>query len=113
VRAVFQTNEYLQGYPGILHGGVVASLLDAAMTHCLFHKGVKALTAELKIRYKHAIPSGEQVVVQAQLIKCRPPLYHLKARLLLGSRTMACSEARFMRMQDEETAEMKREKIDV
>jgi uncharacterized protein (TIGR00369 family) len=110
VYTVFHANENFQGYAGILHGGVVASLLDSAMTHCLFHKGVKAVTADLQIRYKHPIPCGEKVVVQAQLIECRPPLYHLNARIVLGSRTMAHSKARFMRMQDGRTVEKKREK---
>ncbi|VGO19952.1 PaaI family thioesterase [Pontiella sulfatireligans] len=100
VRAVFHGHEGLQGYDGILHGGVIASLLDSAMTHCLFKKGVKAVTADLNVRYKHSIPCGEQVDVQAWLVKCHPPLYCLKASLLLGGRTMAHGEARFMHMQE-------------
>lgn len=98
VHAVFQGHSELQGYDGILHGGIIACLLDSAMTNCLFLRGVKALTGDLKIRYKHAIPCGEKVDVQAQLVECRPPLYRLKARLLLAERTMAHGEARFMQM---------------
>ena len=32
VQVSFQCNELFQSYPGIIHGGVVAALLDAAMT---------------------------------------------------------------------------------
>lgn len=113
VRAVFHGHEGLQGYDGILHGGVIASLLDSAMTHCLFHKGVKAVTGDLTVRYKHSIPCCEKVDVQARLVECRPPLYRLKARLLLGSRTMAHGEARFMRVKEEKVVKQKREQMNV
>ena len=56
VRADLQGGARLQGYDGILHGGVVAALLDAAMTHCLFHHGVVGLTAELRVRYLKPVP---------------------------------------------------------
>jgi uncharacterized protein (TIGR00369 family) len=96
VSAHFQSREELQGYDGILHGGVIASLLDSAMTNCLFHEGVRAVTADLKIRYKHSIPVGEQVDVLANLIQSHPPLYRLESYILMNGITMARGEARFM-----------------
>jgi hypothetical protein len=47
VHAVFPCERPLQSYPETLHGGVIAALLDSAMTNCLFSKGVIAVTAEL------------------------------------------------------------------
>lgn len=98
VRAVFQGYDELQGYDGILHGGVIASLLDSAMTNCLFQQGVQALTADLKIRYKYSIPCCAKLDLQARLIESRDPLYRLKADLILDGRCMARGEARFMRI---------------
>jgi acyl-coenzyme A thioesterase PaaI-like protein len=40
-------------YTGLLHGGMTSTLLDAAMTHCLFMQGVQALTAELTVDSFH------------------------------------------------------------
>ena len=51
VRTRFKADTELQGYDDILHGGVIASLLDAAMTHCLFHHGVQAVTGDLHVRF--------------------------------------------------------------
>ncbi|VGO16815.1 hypothetical protein PDESU_05407 [Pontiella desulfatans] len=96
VRAEFQGHEDLQGYDGILHGGIIASLLDSAMTHCLFHRKVRAVTGDLQIRYKHSIPCNSTVDVQAKLVESHPPLHRLKARILMGRKTMARGEARFM-----------------
>ena len=44
VYAEFITNPYLQGYKGILHGGVTCALLDSAMTHCLFNLQIEGVT---------------------------------------------------------------------
>ena len=98
VKAEFQGLEELQGYDGILHGGIIASLLDSAMTNCLFEKGIRAVTGDLQIRYKHSIPCNAKVQVQAQLTESHPPLYRLKACILMGDRLMAHGDARFMQL---------------
>ncbi|MDF7822906.1 PaaI family thioesterase [Pontiellaceae bacterium B12227] len=98
VKAAFQGSEKLQGYDGILHGGIIASLLDSAMTNCLFRIGVKAVTGDLQVRYKHSVPCDARVEVQASLVQSYPPLYRLKSRILMDGKTMARGQARFMEM---------------
>lgn len=96
VGTFFQSREELQGYDGILHGGIIASLLDSAMTNCLFHAGIRGVTADLRVRYKHVVPAGEKVEVVAQLVESRAPLYRLKASIRMNGKTMAHGDARFM-----------------
>jgi acyl-coenzyme A thioesterase PaaI-like protein len=92
----FQAEPMLQGYTGILHGGVVAALLDATMTHCLFHHGVRGLTGDLHIRFVHPIPCDTKVEVRAWILSVAGPLYRLKAELLGEQGVMAWAEAKFM-----------------
>jgi acyl-coenzyme A thioesterase PaaI-like protein len=80
-----------------VHGGVVAALLDAAMTHCLFHRGVTALTGELRVRYVHPVPCDAELSLGAQVRLERPPLYRLRAELADRGEVMAWAEATFMR----------------
>ncbi|MFZ5427846.1 MAG: PaaI family thioesterase [Thermodesulfobacteriota bacterium] len=96
VTALFKSHPGLQGYRGILHGGVSASLLDAAMTHCLFHHGIEALTADLHVRYAHAIPCDAVVELKARLVSSRNPLHVLRAEISLDGRLMAWGEAKFL-----------------
>ncbi len=96
VQTTFRGHERLQGYEGILHGGVIASLLDAAMTHCLFHHGVHAVTAALDIRYLEAVPLKVPLVVRARPRSMRPTLFRLEAEILWEDRVLASAEARFM-----------------
>ena len=105
VRATFQSYSELQGYNGIMHGGIIASLLDAAMTNCLFQQGVQAMTADLQIRYKHSVPCNAKLELQAQLIESRSRLYSLKAKLVQDGRVMVRAKARFMQIKNGETEE--------
>jgi len=97
VSANFTGNAELQGYDGILHGGIIASLLDAAMTHCLFHHGIRAVTGDLRVRYLFSVPYDVELEIRAQLLLSRPPLYRLKAEILQQGRLAAKAEAVFMR----------------
>ncbi|TDO94514.1 uncharacterized protein (TIGR00369 family) [Halanaerobium saccharolyticum] len=63
VRAEFIPGEYHQGYNGIIHGGLTATLLDEAMAYVIGFKGIKAFTAELNIRYRKAIEIGEKLEI--------------------------------------------------
>lgn len=100
VKTGFQGHEELQGYDGILHGGIIASLLDSAMTNCLFEKGIRAVTGDLQIRYKHSIPYDANVEIQAEVIESRPPLYRMKSQIIKDNKTMARGTARFMELQE-------------
>jgi acyl-coenzyme A thioesterase PaaI-like protein len=94
--AKFQGNARLQGYDGILHGGIVAALLDAAMTHCLFHNDVQAVTADMQIRFVEQVPCDAVLDVRAWMLSSTPPLHRLRAELIREGRVMAWAEAKFV-----------------
>jgi len=94
----------LQGYNGVLHGGVISSLLDAAMTHCLFHRGIEAVTAELLVRYLRPVPLDADLELSARLLSEHTPWYRLRGELRQGRETMAYARAKFLRRNREQTA---------
>lgn len=96
VHAEFQAHPGLQGYDGILHGGVIASLLDSAMTHCLFNQGVKAVTADLHVRFLEPVSCESDLRIRATVLSHTPPLFRLRAELLRRERIVAWAEATFM-----------------
>ncbi len=85
-----------QGYNGVVHGGILASLLDATMTRCLLDSDILAMTGDFKVRYKHPVPVQREVEVRAAMVHKRKPLYEMKAELLLDGKVMAQATARFM-----------------
>jgi acyl-coenzyme A thioesterase PaaI-like protein len=98
VRALFQPHRGLSGYEGILHGGVISALLDAAMTHCLFHQKIKAVTVDLNIRFLKPVSCQETLEITAWILSDTPPLYSLKGELVQNKILLAWAEARFMQM---------------
>ena len=51
VAATFQCYEAFEGYPGMLHGGVISSILDGAMGNCMFAHGRATVTVEMTTRF--------------------------------------------------------------
>lgn len=96
VRTRFESRSELQGYDDILHGGIIATLLDGAMTHCLFHRGIRAVTGDLHVRFVHSVPCGVSVVIRAWVHSSRAPFHRLRAELKLEEELMAWAEASFM-----------------
>jgi uncharacterized protein (TIGR00369 family) len=97
VRTRFEVHPELQGYDGLLHGGVIAALLDEVMTHCLFHHGVQAVTGDLHVRFVRAVPCDVPLEIRARMLSASPPLYRLRAEIVADERVMAWAEAKFMR----------------
>ncbi len=82
VQASFACAETFAGYPGVLHGGVIASLLDGAMTNCLFAHGCQGVTGKLEIRFRHPLITDRDAVVRAWIDRSCSPYHVLKAELI-------------------------------
>jgi acyl-coenzyme A thioesterase PaaI-like protein len=67
--ADFQPREEHQGFPGIIHGGIVASVLDEALgrTSILAERPEWTMTGRLEIRYRRYVPYGQLLRVRAFL----------------------------------------------
>ena len=86
-----------EGYPGLLHGGITAALLDGAMTNCLFAHGIAALTAELTVRYRHPVEVRGRIAVRASLTESRGELHLLRAELRQEGQVKAIAFGKFVK----------------
>ena len=98
VEAIFDCEGVFQGYPNMIHGGVICSLLDGAMTNCLFAHGWPAVTAELKVRFRHPIVTDSRAVVRARIESSMRPLHVLKAEIRQDDCVMATAMGKFVEM---------------
>jgi len=97
VEACYLPERARQGYDGLLHGGMIAALLDAAMTNALFARGVAALTARLEVRYRRPVRLGLPVTVRGWLVDARSPVCRMAAELRQEERRAVQAAAVFMR----------------
>jgi len=97
VAAPFECDGTYEGYPGMVHGGIVSSLLDGAMTNCLFAQGEVAVTADLHVRFRYPLRLGRRALVRARMTRACPPLFILTAEVAQDGQVKATAVGKFMR----------------
>jgi len=96
-RAVFTGNENHQGWDGLVHGGLLMTLLDEAMAQWLWRKNIRAMTAEINVRFSLPVAVGQEIAVEAHCEKNHRRLYQLTARIILpDGRPAARATAKFL-----------------
>ena len=58
-----------EGHPGFLHGGVIATLLDEAMSKAVRARGLTAMTRHMEIDYRLPVPSGTQIRLEGKVLR--------------------------------------------
>lgn len=59
VEANWQPSADWEGFRGIVHGGVVSTVLDEAMSKAVIASRTEALTAELRVRFRKPVESAQ------------------------------------------------------
>lgn len=69
----FMPREEHQGFPGVIHGGIVATLMDEALnrTTLLSNDPAWSMTGRLEVRYRQYVPYGKTLRIRARLDKQR------------------------------------------
>lgn len=98
VEAVFDCPCSLRSYDGILHGGIICLLLDAAMTNCGFSMGRTMVTGDLQVRFLHPVPTGKSILVRAWADDTTHVLQIVRAEVKFNDRTMARATGKFVDM---------------
>lgn len=96
IAATFTCDETLEGYQGIMHGGMISSVLDGAMTHCMFAHGKTAVTAEMSTKFRHPILIRQVATVSALIERSSHPLYLLKAKIVQAGQVKATAIGKFL-----------------
>jgi uncharacterized protein (TIGR00369 family) len=78
IKGRFTPRREHEGYRGIMHGGLVAALLDEAMVKLLWEAGIPAVSAALDIRLARPARVGEPISISGWVDS-------LKGRLILAA----------------------------
>ena len=68
VASVTLDNRY-QGAPGYVHGGIIATLLDEAMSKLNKPLGVMAMTRQMDVSYLRPAPIGTEMRLQSRFMR--------------------------------------------
>jgi uncharacterized protein (TIGR00369 family) len=101
VVAIFKPQEHHQSYPGRLHGGMAAAILDETIGRAMMakEKGTWSVTAELTVRYREPVPLNEELRAVGRVTKDSRRLFEGTAELLLKDGTVAVTAfGKYMKM---------------
>jgi len=95
VFSAYTVAERYQSYPGIVHGGVLASMLDEVIgrvamigDHHHFMVSVK-----LQVRYRHPVPIETPLEIRGHIVQLRGRLGKAQGEIILPDGKVACDAA--------------------
>lgn len=94
----FTPGENHQGYPGVIHGGMIYSALDDVMANWLYLRGARAYTARCEIRYRHPAREGEKLLLVGRQTARRSRLVEMEGTATRASdgKVIAAATATFV-----------------
>ncbi len=96
--------ERFQGFAGIAHGGILATILDECMVNTVWLRGVAAVTARLEVRLRRPVRLGERVTFRAEVRRESAKGFEVAARAELDDGT-AVAEGRALLVKVADEAE--------
>ncbi len=108
VEARYEPREQDQGFPGVVHGGILVTLLDEAMAWALFaHHNSLGVTAKMETRYRQQVSHERPLTVRGYIERARGRRVEVAAELLDESGgVLVESSALFLVLPDEQTTEL-------
>lgn len=91
--------ENYQGWNNVVHGGIIATMLDETMAQWLWLNDIPCMTAEMTTRFSLEVPVGEKITVEATCAGHRGRLYEMEGKVVLpDGRVAARARAKFLRV---------------
>ncbi len=97
VTASFVPGDRLCGFEKVVHGGIIFSVADEAMMHLIWARGLRAITAEVTIRFHNYAKTGEKLAVEAEIKEVKPHLIQAQS-VIKGAKgkKIARAEGKFL-----------------
>lgn len=96
LKSTFIASATFQGWDGIVHGGIVSTLLDEAMAKLIYELGYEAVTASLEIRFKKPAPILEPLSIYGEITEVHKRVIRARAQIaskdgtVLATGTSSC-----------------------
>jgi uncharacterized protein (TIGR00369 family) len=111
--AIFKPLEEHQSYPGRLHGGIAAAILDETIGRAILmhHKQeIWGVTIEFRIRFKKPIPLDEELRVIGRITKEGKRIFEGTGELHLSNGEVAATaEGKYIKLPLDDIADFNRE----
>ena len=86
-RAEFTPTKFYQGWSGVVHGGIIATILDEAMGYAVRFEGVSCVTARMQVKLRRPALIGEPLIITSSITNKTAKLIETKANISLKDGT--------------------------
>lgn len=92
VMSVVTPADHFQGYPGVLHGGVVAAILDEVVGRSTMARDHHRfmMTMKLNVQYRHPVPMGQELTATGKAVRIKGRIGHAEGQIILPDGSVAC-----------------------
>ncbi|MCL4514863.1 MAG: PaaI family thioesterase [Firmicutes bacterium] len=88
-----------QSFRGVTHGGILSAMADEVMGKYLWLKGLKAVTAEMQMRFKKPVPVGQTLTIIGEKVEEKGRLFEMRAIVALpGGETAVEATGKFIKV---------------
>ena len=91
--------ESFEGHPGYLHGGVIATLLDEAMSKAVRAHGLTSMTRHMEVDFLRPVPSCKPLRIEGRIVRSELRKHWTEAKILNAQgTTLAESKGLFIEL---------------
>lgn len=95
VEVLYSVDEDFGGAPGVVHGGIQATLLDEALCMAAYAKeDTPVVTGELTVRYEHPLPTSTPLRIRSRITERRGSSFFAEAEIFVGEDVSPATRAR-------------------
>jgi uncharacterized protein (TIGR00369 family) len=98
LHATYTPPHAFQGFEGIVHGGILSTLLDEAMGKLAFSLGHQVMTAEMTVKFKAPAKTGEEISIFGRLTQETKRLILAEAKIVRGPVVIAEATGKLLRI---------------
>jgi len=107
VKTTFTPGPEHQGWPGVLHGGIISTILDETIGRTCFLVDMWAVTGRFELHYRKPVPIGQPITAVAEIVRARSRMLEARGEIRLADGTVAVeAEGTYIRIPDQKRREL-------
>ena len=103
VYCTYAPRDEYQGYPGVVHGGILCTILDEVLFRTALIEGNPwMVTGRMEVRFKASVPTGELLTATAEVTERKSRTLEAEGKIRLEDGTLAVeANATFVRIPED------------
>lgn len=89
-------DQRFQGWQDVIHGGILATLLDEVAIYACRSQGEQFVTAEINVRYRKPVPVNSRIELKGRIVEKRRKLYRVESQIEIGGMIYADAEVKIL-----------------